>query len=151
MTRPPETFSTPHVCGFALPAAIFVIVILAALGVFIVSVSSHQHAGHAADIQGGRAYQSARAGIEWGVFNFRRNATCAAPASFVPGGTLAGFTVTVECLLNEMVTTNDESGATVIVRRIVATACNQPAAGACPNPVPGDNYVERRLSVVVGQ
>lgn len=137
--------------GFALVSAIFLIVILAALAVFITVMSTHQQAGHIADLQGQRAYQAARAGVEWGVFNFRRNGTCAVPVSFTPGGGLAGFTVTVDCLLNEMATANDEAGTPVIVRRIVATACNQPAGGTCPNVAPGDNYVERRLSVVVGQ
>lgn len=137
--------------GFALVSAIFLIVILAALAVFITVMSTHQQAGHVADLQGLRAYQAARAGVEWGVFNFKRNNACGAPASFNPGGGLAGFTVTVDCLLNEMATVNDEAGSSIIVRRIVATACNQPVGGACPNVVPGDNYVERRLSVVVGR
>lgn len=137
--------------GFALISAIFLIVILAALAVFIAVMSTHQQAGHVADLQGLRTYQAARAGIEWGLFNFKRNSACAAPTSFVPGGGLAGFTVTVDCLLGEMATSNDEAGTAVTVRRIVATACNLPAAGACPNAAPGDGYVERRLSVVVGQ
>lgn len=137
--------------GFALISAIFLIVILAALSVFIAVMSTHQQAGHVADLQGLRAYQAARAGIEWGLYNFKRNGVCAAPSSFSPGGNLAGFTVTVDCLLGEMATSNDEAGVAVIVRRVVATACNQPAALACPNVAPGDGYIERRLSVVVGQ
>jgi MSHA biogenesis protein MshP len=137
--------------GFALVSAIFLIVILAALAVFIAVMSTHQQAGHVADLQGLRAYQAARTGIEWGLYDFKRNGACAAPVSFNPGGGLGAFTVTVDCLRNEMVTTNDEAGTSVTVRRIVATACNQPAAGACPSAAPGDGYVERRLSVVVGQ
>lgn len=136
--------------GFALIAAVFLITILAALAIFIAVMTTHQQAGHVADIQGLRAYQAARAGIEWGVFDLRRNAACTAPVSFSPGGGLVVFTVTVQCLRNEMATTNDEVGTAVRVRRIVAVACNQPAGGACPNPAPGDNYVERQLSVVVG-
>lgn len=151
MSRAPSSPSLSRPAGgFALVSAIFLIVILAALAVFIAVMSTHQQAGHVADIRGMRGYQAARAGVEWGLYNFRRNAACAGGASFSPGGGLAEFTVTVNCQLGEMVTSNDEAGA-VIVRRIVATACNQPAAGACPSAAPGDGYVERRLSVVVGQ
>lgn len=136
--------------GFALVSAIFLIVILAALAGFIVVVSTHQQAGHTADIQGSRAYQAARAGVEWGIYNFKRNNACATGSSFNPGGGLGTFTVTVDCL-NAAAAPNDEAGTGVTVRRIVVTACNQPAAGACPNGAPGDGYVERRLSVVAGR
>lgn len=137
--------------GFALVSAIFLIVILAALAAFIAVISTHQQAGHTADIQGMRAYQAARAGMEWGIYNFKRNNACAATSSFVPGGGLAGYTVTVQCLLGEMATTNDEAGTAVTVRRIIAVACNQPSGGVCPNGAAGDGYVERQLSVVVGK
>lgn len=131
--------------GFALVSAIFLIVILAALAAFITVMSTHQQVGHAADIQGARAYQAARTGLEWGLYNYRSGTPCA--GSFSPGGGLAGFTVTVTCAE----TSNDEAGSTVRIGRIVATACNQPSAGACPNAAPGNNYLERRLSVVVGR
>lgn len=137
--------------GFALVSAVFLIVILAALAGFIAVMSTHQQAGHTADIQGLRAYQAARAGIEWGIYNFKRSNACPAPTSFSPGGGLSAFTVTVDCLRNEMATTNDEAGTVVTVRRITATACNLPSAGACPNAAAGDGYIERRLSVVVGR
>jgi MSHA biogenesis protein MshP len=134
--------------GFALVAAIFLIVILAALAVFITVMSTHQQAGHVADIQGLRAYQAARAGLEWGVFRFKRDPGCAAAAAnFNPGGALAAFTVSVAC----QETASDEAGTAVNVGRIVAVACNQPAAGVCPNAAPADNYVERRLTVVTGR
>ena len=34
---------------------------------------------------------------------------------------------------------------------IVSNACNQPSGGNCPNPAPGVNYVERQITVTVGQ
>jgi len=138
--------------GFALPSAIFLIVILAALAGFIASVSVHQQSGHIADIKGVRAYQAARAGVEWGVFNLLRNNACVTGTTFNPGGGLAEFTVTVDCLPADTTTVNDENGTAVMVRRIVATACNQPVAGGgCPNNTPGANYVERQIAVVAGQ
>ncbi len=153
MTKRNSTIGPLHIRarGFALVAAVFLVVVLAGLAVFVTVMSTHQQAGHVADIQGLRVYQAARAGIEWGAFNFRRNAACAGPTSFNPGGGLAAYTVTVNCVLGEMVTTNDESGTAVTVRRVVAVACNIPTAGACPNVAPPAGYVERQLSVVIGQ
>lgn len=151
MSRPQNNSLGSRYSGFALVSAIFLIVVLAALATFIATISTHQQAGHMADIQGMRAYQAARAGVEWGIYNFKRNNACAATSSFVPGGALAGYTVTVQCLLGEMATTNDEASTAVTVRRIVVTACNQPSGLVCPNGAAGDGYVERRLSVVVGK
>jgi len=150
--------------GFSLVAAIFLLTILAALGAFIVTVSTSQQLGSALDVQGARAYQAARAGIEWGVYqvqstpaynfsygtpavavgsaNPNSRACPASPAAFVPTApTLAGFTVVVVCSANP----DGFGGPTVY--QITSTACNQPVGGACSNSAPGSNYVERQLQV----
>jgi len=150
--------------GFAIVSAIFILVVLAALGAFIVNISTTQQIGSALDVQGVRAYQAARAGIEWGLYQVQATAaynfgysstdanTRACPAattSFAPAAaTLSGFAVTVTCTA----TADASSGPTIY--SITATACSQPVAGwsassiACPNTVsPGALYVERRLSV----
>lgn len=163
-----------RVRGFAIVSAIFILVVLAALGAFIVNISTNQQIGSALDVQGVRAYQAARAGIEWGVyqvqattaynFSYGSPATAVGAASpnlracpggaspstnsFTPGATtLATFAVTVTCTQ----TTDGTGGPTIY--RVVATACNQPIAGwtatttACPNASPGNLYIERRLDV----
>ena len=144
--------------GFAIVSAIFILVVLAALGAFVLNVATSQQAGSALDVLGVRAYQAARAGLEWGLYrvqstaayNFGYTSTdpntraCpASPSSFVPAApTLAGFTVTVTCTA-----TADGSGGPTIFT-VVATACNQPTAGACPNTAnPTSAYAERRVSV----
>ena len=140
-----------HFGGFALVSAIFLLVVLSALAAFIVQVSTQQQVGSSADILGVRAYQAARAGADWGLHNHLRNSACAATNSFALGGNLAGFTVTVQC---QGATSNDENGTALVLRRIVATACNQPsgaAPGVCPNPAPGANYIEREVAVVAGR
>lgn len=153
--------------GFAIVSAIFILVVLAALGAFIVNVSTTQQIGSALDIQGVRAYHAARAGIDWGIFRVQSTAAynfsygpgpgpvgtaspntraCpASPASFVSAApTLGGFTLTVTCLA----TADPGGGPTTYT--IVSTACNQPAAGACPNITnPGTDYVERRLEAAL--
>lgn len=153
--KPPGRFAgARRQSGFAIVAAIFILVVLALMAAFVVHVSTHQQAGHIADLRGIRAYQAARAGVEWGLHNHLRNSACEAASSFAPGGNLAEFTVTVTCLPAGVATTNDENGTALVLRRIVATACNQPvgaAPGVCPNPAPGDNYVEREVAVVAGR
>jgi MSHA biogenesis protein MshP len=126
--------------GFTLPAAIFLLVILAALGAFALSLSTSQQVGAALDVQGTRAYQAARAGVQWGLFQ----AGCAGTTLTHAGTTLADFTTAVTC--DE--TSANELGVTVTIRRIVATACNQPP---CPSTAPGPNYVERQLVVTASR
>ncbi len=145
--------------GFAIISALFIIIVLAALGGFILSVSTNQQIGSALDVQGARAYEAARSGIEWGLYqvnssyNFGYNAPPAdnpntrvcptSPTSFTPvAPTLASFTVSVTCLA-----TAGTNGAPTSYR-VQSTACNQPSGGNCPNTTnPGSNYIERRLDV----
>jgi MSHA biogenesis protein MshP len=128
--------------GVSLFAAIFLIVVLAALGAFLVTVTGLQHSSSALDIQGARAYQAARAGIEWGAYRALQDDSCAA-GSFSPGGTLADFTVVVTCTQTPYSEIAASSGT---VYSIIALACNRPA---CPDAIPGQNYVERELQATL--
>lgn len=131
--------------GFTLAAGVFLLVVLAALGAFVLQISTAQHVGAAYDIQGSRAYQAARAGIEWGAYEALRFGRCdAAGSSFSPGGSLSEFSVRVVGALQA----SDELGTPVRVCSLTATACNQSGAG-CPNPDPADHYIERQLQASV--
>lgn len=132
-----------NIRGFALFSAIFILVVLAALGAFILNISSSQQLGSALDVQGARAYQAARAGVEWGLYRQLQAGSCAAATHFVPAATtLSGFTVSVTCVA----TPDANGGPTIYI--VTATACSQPNAGVCPNTVnPGSLYIERRLTV----
>jgi len=87
--------------GFAAIAAIFLVVVLAALGGFMLTFSNTQQLTSAQDIQGSRAYWAARAGLEWGI----GRVSAAATASAVTAATcttatplsIDGFSVTVSC------------------------------------------------------
>jgi MSHA biogenesis protein MshP len=129
--------------GFAIVSAIFILVVLAALGAFIVTISTNQQIGAALDVQGVRAYQAARAGLEWGLYRQLQASSCAGATSVpLAASTLTDFTVTVNCTA-----TTDASGGPTVYS-IQATACNQPNAGSCPNIVSATSlYVERRISV----
>lgn len=157
-----------HMRGFALVSAIFILVVLAALGAFIVNISTSQHIGSALDVQGVRAYHAARAGIEWGVYQVQATAAydfgytppynpndrrcpgggISSTDSFTPAApTMAAFVVTVTCAA----TADTNGGPTVY--SVTSTACNEPVAGwtastvACPTNNPGNLYIERRMTV----
>ncbi|GAB4175873.1 MAG: hypothetical protein Fur0039_18630 [Rhodocyclaceae bacterium] len=132
--------------GFSMVTAIFLVVTLAALGAFAMNLFRTQQIGAAWDELGARAWQAAQAGIEWGAFQVLRNGgACAPSASLALPGTLSPFTVTVACSS----TAHTEAGNPVTIYTLTATACNQPAAGACPNPAPGADYVERQVQAAV--
>lgn len=149
--------------GFTMVSAIFLLIVLAVLGAAIANISLMQHAESALDIQGSRAYQAARAGIEWGVYqvestpayNFGQGganpitrACPASPSSFqFPGAAsaLAGLTVTVTCIAIPY--PPSPAVPSVVVFQIRSTACNQPAPGGCPGNGGGTFYIERQLTV----
>ena len=149
--------------GFSIVTAIFLVVVLAMLGVFIVSVTGIQQSSQVLDIQGVRAYQAARAGIEWGAHqvldpnNTLNAGSCAAPAmpacpatTDLTGlaGSLSPFTVTVTCTR----TTDEEGNRNIWVYQLESTACNQPTGSSCPNAgTPAIGYVERRITATLGK
>lgn len=107
--------------GFALVTAIFILVILAGLGAAMVTISTSQHTTVAMDVQSTRAYQAARAGIEWGAYQTLKVAnTCpTSPATLTFSGTpLASFTTTVTCSS----TTHSEGANTVTLFSFTANA-----------------------------
>lgn len=95
--------------GFTIVSAIFLLVVLASLGAFIVNISTTQSVTSAQDVQGSRAYHAARAGLEWGLYQVLDplNTTVVAPGSATwpnmpncPADvtmTIEGFSVSVHC------------------------------------------------------
>lgn len=128
--------------GFSLVSAIFLLVVIAALGTFAVTLSTTQQQSAALDVMGARAYQAAKAGIEWGAYQVLRNGGCPVSPSVVAGlpNTLANFTVTVNC--SSAPTT--EGGVPVIIYQLNSTA-NTPGGAATPD------YVERQMSVTIAK
>ncbi len=91
--------------GFAAIVVIFLVVVLAALGGFMLTFSNVQHLTAAQDLQGSRAYWAAHAGLEWGmgsVLRHREATVCPASSTISPSGALlfeGGFSVVVTCTL----------------------------------------------------
>lgn len=147
--------------GFTMMTAIFILVVLAALGAFIVSVSSTQQITTAQDTQGARAYQAARAGIEWGFYQVLdpTNATVVAPGApswpnlpDCPAATvlaIEGFNVQVACTRYPTAAApNDvyrENGSVRALRVYELTAT---ASTGTPGTV---GYVERQLQARVSK
>jgi MSHA biogenesis protein MshP len=87
--------------GFAAIAAIFLVVVLAALGGFMLTFSNTQQLTSAQDIQGSRAYWAARAGLEWGFARVNAvgsaSAVTAATCTTAAPLSINDFSVMVTC------------------------------------------------------
>lgn len=139
------TMTTPQ-RGFSLISAIFLLVVVAGLGTAMLTFSTNQQQSSALDVLGSRAYQAARSGMEWSAFQIARSDVSTVYATACQGatttttlpalaGTLAGFTVTVQC---SATTHDDGSAATPVwVYRIVSTARTGTAGTA--------TFVERQI------
>ena len=145
-------FPRPHHCpitkstGFALPAAIFLLVVLGSLAAWLMRMTEMGMAQDALELEGERAYQTAQAGLEAGIYAARNGSCASQDIAFT--GNLTRFTASVACVAH----TADEGGATVTLYEIISVACNQVTAGACPNPAPTlPEYVERHVKAVVAQ
>lgn len=130
--------------GVGLVTAIFLLVVIAGLAVAMVTIFTAQQASSALDLQGARAYQAARAGLEWGIFKQARQGTCAGASFAMDDSTsLRGFTVTVQCTKLDGPSTSSGDADALDRWKVTATACNEPAAGTCPNASGGPDYVQR--------
>ena len=83
--------------GIALIAAIFLLVVLTSMALFIIRVSGVQHQTVNVALLGERAFQAASAGIEWGSFQAINASACSTTTLSLAEGGLSGFTVDVVC------------------------------------------------------
>lgn len=103
--------------GFTLIAAIFLIVVLAVLGVYMIAISGTQHHTTMLAGLGAQGYHAARAGTEWAAFRALNGSPCSGTLSGL-GGTLAGYTVEVSCIETE----HSQAGDNVKIWSITSTA-----------------------------
>ena len=120
--------------GFTLIVALFILLGLAVLGSYLLSMTTVQSMNSALAVRGARGYQAANSGIEWGIARVVAGG-CDAGNSFAVPGT--GFTVTVSCQRQGF----SEGGNTYHVYRLAALA----EAGTYGN----EDYVSRRLETKV--
>jgi len=132
--------------GFSLVSALFLLVVLGALGAYMVGISGTQQFTTLHALQGAKAYHAARSGMEWGIATALGIATCPAtpstlsPAGGLNAGNLSGFNVIVTL---DSCTNYQEGGSPYNIYQITAFAQTvAPAYGA-----PG--YAARRITVTV--
>ena len=126
--------------GFAAIAAIFLVVLLAGLGAFMLTFSNTQQLTSAQDIQGSRAYWAARAGLEWAAAKVTSvsdpstlvSTTCTTVSPF----SINTFSVSVSCT----VATYTEAGESRYLLQFRSIA----SKGG--SPVGSVGYIERSLS-----
>jgi MSHA biogenesis protein MshP len=128
--------------GFAAIAAIFLVVGLASLGAFMLTLSNTQQLTSAQDVQGTRAYWAARAGLEWVIAGVAATApvapavlplaTCPVTA---PPASVGGFTLVITCTSQAYT----EAGVTVTIFQFKSVASSGGVVGSI-------GYVERSLS-----
>ncbi|PLK48593.1 agglutinin biogenesis protein MshP [Uliginosibacterium sp. TH139] len=136
--------------GFVLPTAIFLIVIMASLAVLVARLGTASLAASGQDVQGARALQAARAGIEAGLYAVQINGNC-------PGGTLSGlaglngFKVSWACAAYAFKDGSADGSNNRSIWQITATACST-SGTACPSSSTTEqqsaDYTERQLVVV---
>jgi MSHA biogenesis protein MshP len=124
--------------GFALVSALFLIVVLSALGAFLVDLVAVQHATPAMRVRAARADYAARSGMAWAVHRALDAGVCG-DANFNLGeGALAGYAVSVRCSSS----VHDLSGA--------ATPYYVIDVSAQAGEYGGTDFVARSLQAKVG-
>lgn len=85
--------------GVALVGAIFVVVILGMLGLYMVTLSGVEHATTSQAVVASRVYYGAKAGLEWGIHQAigPTSAVCNASTPLATINGLDGVAVTVTC------------------------------------------------------
>lgn len=135
--NPPR--SAGRQAGFALVAAMFVMIIIAMVVIAMARLAGNQHGSNSLAIQQTRAYQAARAGLEWAISQADRRQCAATRTLSLAGSNLAEFDgVVVTCTVQSY----SEEGRTVNIYRLNALAQNG-TPGARPD------YAFRRLTAVV--
>lgn len=119
--------------GFSLVPALFLLVVLSALGIVAVRLAGVQHQTVVLAMQSGRAYAAARSGIDWSAYQALVNGSCAASTLTLTETGLSGFSVETSCSS----TTHAEGPNTVRVYTIDAFAWS----GSYGTP----DYVSRRI------
>jgi MSHA biogenesis protein MshP len=83
--------------GFALVPALFLLVVLAALGLVAIRVGSGEQQTVIQGLLQSRALAAARSGVEWGAWQALHGSCAGSTALALNESALAGFAVTVTC------------------------------------------------------
>lgn len=123
--------------GFSLVAAIFLIVVLAGLGVFAVRLGTIEQQTVTEGLRAAQAFHAARSGVAWASYRALNGGVCTSATLDLSEGGAAGFRVSVDCSKS----THTEGTTTVHVYVFDVRA----EAGTYGGP----DYVSRRLQAKV--
>ena len=132
--------------GFSLVTAIFMLVVLAGLIAYMVSISAVQHSTVAMSVQGARAMQAARSGLEYAIYQALNDGNCSDVTGTVTFGAvepaLQPFSVDLTCTNN----THTEGVTNVVFYTIQAVAEN---SHYIRNGLANPDYVSRSIRVTI--
>lgn len=126
-----------------LPMAIFLLVTLAGLVGYAMRLSLLANLGTTQDVQGSRAYLSARAGVEWAAYGILSPGSTTMQACPTPPSpfTVNGFTVTLSCNRADVL---DKGGTQTIGIYTITSRASLGVAGA-------QDYIEREIKVTLSR
>jgi MSHA biogenesis protein MshP len=145
--------------GFAFVAALFLLVVLGAFVTFITTISLNAQSSVATSVQGVRAFEAARGGIEWATYQILdprqaiNGTVTTPPACFTSPstptlpGALASFSLSVTCTRypsNGAAPNYYEEGSLRVVIYDVTSTASQGTVGA-------SDYIERQLQARIAQ
>lgn len=120
--------------GFTLIMAIFLLTVVAGLVVYITNIRTVQQTTLVYGVQGARAIQAARSGIEWGIYEaLVATPGCPAPTTFG----VDAFSVTVTCA-----STSHREGVTDVVTYQLTSTASIGSFGTL-------DFVQRRIQAKV--
>lgn len=121
--------------GFSLISTLFILVVLAALGSYMVRLNVSQQTTTTLSLQSVRAWYAATSGMEWAVYRINSSSSCpSVPSSFVA----EGFTITLTGCDSHPVT----EGASSYTLYDVQVSASRGSFGST-------DYVARRLRATV--
>ncbi|VVO34826.1 hypothetical protein PS723_05290 [Pseudomonas fluorescens] len=127
--------------GFGLVAAMFLLIVVTLVVIAMARLSTLQHGSNSLAIQQARAYQAARAGLEWGIIQVMNTGHCVAGTPDLSGNNLADFNLGVACNGTSYL---DNNGSTVQIFRFTSTAQNG-------TPGSRSDYAYRQLAATIEQ
>ncbi len=132
--------------GFTIVTALFLLIILALIAAYMISISSLTQSSASLMVQGVRAYYAARSGLQWGIYKVAPlggsepfNCPTSPTTLTLTQGEFTGFTVVVTCSANSFT----EGGVTYNVFQLTSTSSYSVPSSS--------DYVTRQLYTTVTQ
>lgn len=125
--------------GFALPAAIFLLVVVTMLVLLMGRLSLNQTRAGDLALQQARAWQAAQSALDWAVHQVNVGGVCVNQSLDFAGSNLAQFTAQIRCLRRDY---TDHRGEAVQLFELEVSASNGTPEGR-------EDYAWRRIGAVV--